>query len=68
MRVRCVKEFHSKIYPENNHGILGCEYHVWQARWSNIWNDPDPMHYLLHELPSGLWVNCERFELVKEVP
>lgn len=68
MRVRCVKEFHSEREAKENFGVLGHEYHVLEARWSNIFNDPDPLHYLLRELPPGRWVNCERFELVKEIP
>lgn len=63
MKVRCVREFHSKAEPGADYGVLGREYHVLQARWSNIWNDPEPLHYLLRELPN-VWVNCERFERV----
>lgn len=62
MRVRCIKEFHSKMYPEKNFGRLGEVYQVYEVRY--VKDGSEPVHYLLYGLEE--WVNVERFERVQE--
>ena len=66
MYVKCIKEWHSEIFPEKDYGILGTEYLV--LNQTPLLTDK-PIYLSLagiDPLPGGGygWVNAERFEKV----
>lgn len=55
--VRCIKEFKSQLFPEENYGMVGSVYRVEE----NPWPTALPHYFTLAELTVG-YVNVERFE------
>lgn len=60
MPVRCIKEFHSRYFTEEDYGKLGVTYTVTENHHNPI--SGRLLYYKLAELHGVGWVNAERFE------
>lgn len=61
IKVECIREFHSKLCPDEKFGVLFAVYEVELARYRR--GCQEPAHYKMFEGIDN-WVNAERFKVI----